>query len=129
MASSWGGKPHALYFFFQSQHNWRKVLTKFAKPKIVSPTAMAKLAIASTSLEFLVINREIFIPKREIGRFSLFDQKSGDLPPNRETWKLCNNPGSKCSPWCLMGPICSTCVHSQIHQHYVQKVVTIGPAV
>ena len=50
---------------------------------------MAKLAIASTSLGFLVINREIFIPKREIGRFSLFDQKSGDLPPNRETWKLC----------------------------------------
>ena len=50
---------------------------------------MAKLAIASTSLQFLVINREIFIPKREIGRFSLFDKKSGDLPPNRETWKLC----------------------------------------
>ena len=50
---------------------------------------MAKLAIASTSLEFLVINREIFTPKREIGRSSLFDQKSGDLPPNRETWKLC----------------------------------------
>ena len=53
---------------------------------------MTKLAIDSTSLEFLVINREIFIPKREIGRFSLFDQKSGDLPPNRETWKLCICP-------------------------------------
>ena len=50
---------------------------------------MAKLGIASTSLEFPVINREIYIPKREIGRCSLFDQKSGDLPPNRETWKLC----------------------------------------
>ena len=38
----------------------------------------------------LVINREIFIPNREIGRFSLFYQKSGDLPQNRETWKLWN---------------------------------------
>ena len=37
----------------------------------------------------LVIHREIFIPYREIGRFSLFYQKSGDLPQNRETWKLC----------------------------------------
>ena len=37
----------------------------------------------------LVINREIFIPNREIGRFSLFYQKSGDLPQNRDTWKLC----------------------------------------
>ena len=46
------------------------------------------LTIDSSSLESLVINREIFIPNREIGRFSLFYQKSGDLPPNRETWKL-----------------------------------------
>ena len=29
------------------------------------------------------------------------------------------NPTSKCSPWCLMGPICSTFVHSQIHLHYM----------
>ena len=49
--------------------SWGLLETKFAKPKIVSPIAMAKLAIANTSLEFLVINREIFIPKREIGRF------------------------------------------------------------
>ena len=63
--------------------------TKFAKPKVVSPTAMAKLAIDSGRLEYLVINREICIPNREIGRFSLFYQKSGDLPPNWETGKLC----------------------------------------
>ena len=37
----------------------------------------------------LVINREILIPNREIGRLSLLYQKSGDLPQNRETWKLC----------------------------------------
>ena len=50
----------------------------------------AKLAIHSDRLESLVINREICIPNREIGRFSIFYQKSGDLPKNRETWKLCN---------------------------------------
>ena len=50
-------------------------------PGIVSPTAMAKLAIESDSLEPLAINREI-------GRSSLFYQKSGDLPLNRDTWKL-----------------------------------------
>ena len=32
------------------------------------------------------------------------------------------NPASKCSPWCLMGPICSTSVHSQIHLHYMCKM-------
>ena len=32
------------------------------------------------------------------------------------------NPTSKCSAWCLMGPICSTCVHSQIHLHYMCKI-------
>ena len=32
------------------------------------------------------------------------------------------NPTSKCSPWCLMGPICSTCVHYQIHMHYMCKI-------
>ena len=55
--------------------------TKFAKPKIVSPTAMAKLAIDSDRLESHVINREImhsksgdreifiyFIKNREISR-------------------------------------------------------------
>ena len=44
--------------------------------------------IDSDSLEPLAINREICIPNREIGRSSLFYQKSGDLPLNRETWKL-----------------------------------------
>ena len=63
-------------------------LTTFDKLKVVSPTAMAKLATDSASLESLVIHREIFIPNREIGRLSLPYQKSGDLPPNRETWKL-----------------------------------------
>ena len=52
---------------------------------------MAQLAIDSASLESLVINQEILIPNREIGRLSLLYQKSGDLPPNRETWKLCND--------------------------------------
>ena len=40
--------------------------TEFAKPKIVVPTAMAKLAIDSDRLESLVIYREICIPNREI---------------------------------------------------------------
>ena len=31
--------------------------------------------------------------------------------------------------WCIMGPICSTCVHSQIHLHCVQNLFPIGPAV
>ena len=64
---------------------------KFAKLIIVSPTAMATLAIDSDRprLESPVINREICIPNREIGRLSLFYQKPGDLPPNRETGKLC----------------------------------------
>ena len=26
------------------------------------------------------------------------------------------------NPWCLIGPICSTCVHSQIHLHYMCKL-------
>ena len=53
---------------------------QFAKLKIVSPTAMAKLAIDIASLEFLVINREIFIQNREIGRFSVFLSKIGRSP-------------------------------------------------
>ena len=72
-----------------SRRTWRLPGAANHTVKIVSPTAMAKLAIDSSSLESLVINREIFIPKREIGRLSLFDHKSGDLPQNRETWKLC----------------------------------------
>ena len=36
-----------------------------------------------------LINREIFIPNRKIGRCSLLYKKSGDLQPNRVTWKLC----------------------------------------
>ena len=50
---------------------------------------MAKLAIDRASIVFGKKNWEIFIPNREIGRFSLYYQKSGDLPKNRETWKLC----------------------------------------
>ena len=53
--------------------------------KLVSPAAKAKLAIDRASLECLVINREIFIPNREI--FIILSKKSGDLLPNRETWK------------------------------------------
>ena len=41
---------------------------------------MAKLAIDSASLESLVINREIFIPNREIGRLSLLLSKNGRSP-------------------------------------------------
>ena len=41
---------------------------------------MAKLAVDSASLEFLVINREIFIQNREIGRFSVFLSKIGRCP-------------------------------------------------
>ena len=50
---------------------------------------MAKLAIDRASIVFGKKNREIFIPNREIGRFSLYYLKSGDLPKNRETWQLC----------------------------------------
>ena len=88
MASSWrrGRKPRAVFLL---NHNaiGEGFYTKFAKPKIVSPTAMAKLAIDSDRLESLVkkIGRFAF----QIGRFALFYQKSGDLPQNRETWKLC----------------------------------------
>ena len=40
------------------------------------------------------------------------------------------NPASKFSHWCLIGPICSTCVHSQIYLHYMCKHLSpIGPAV
>ena len=75
MASSWGGK-HEL--------------------KIDSPAAMAKLAIDRASIVFGKKNREAFIPNREIGRFSLFYQKSGDLPKNREIWKLCHMVTTHC---------------------------------
>ena len=37
------------------------------------------------------------------------------------------NPASICSPWCLMGPICSTFPDSPAL--YVQHVFSIGPAV
>ena len=68
------------YFIFNnrqykstSRQIGERFLTTFAKLKVVSPTAMAKLAIDSASLESPVINREIFIPNREIGTFSLLD--------------------------------------------------------
>ena len=54
--------------------------TLFAKLTIVSPTATAKLATDNASLEFLVINLEIFIQTREIGRFSVFLSKIGRSP-------------------------------------------------
>ena len=83
VSRSRGGK-HTRCIFFQSQRNLRK----FAKQTMDSPAAMAKLAIDRASIVFGNKNREIFIPNREIGRFSLFYQKSGDLPKNWETWKL-----------------------------------------
>ena len=43
------------------------------------------------------------------------------IPLKPKTFPLLN-PASKCSLWCLMGPICSTCVHSQIHLHYMCKM-------
>ena len=48
-----------------------------------------------------------------------FDEMLTPLKP--KTFPLLN-PASKCSPWCLMGPICSTCVHSQIHLHYMCNI-------
>ena len=90
MASSWGGNTHPVFF----NHNaiCERFLTKFAKLTIDSPAAMAKLAIDRASIVFGKQNREIFIPNREIGRYSLFYQKSGDLLKNRETWKLWTLP-------------------------------------
>ena len=78
---------HAVFFSITKQ--FAKGLKKIAKLTIDSPVAMAKLAIDRACIVFGKKNREIFIPNREIGRFSLFYQKSGDLPKNRETWKLC----------------------------------------
>ena len=70
----------------------RYVDNQRVKLKVVLPTiAMAKFAIdnlESILLFTLEINREIFIPIREVGRYSLLLKKSGDLPPNREAWKL-----------------------------------------
>ena len=42
-------------------------------------------------------------------------------PLKPKTFYLLNSV-SKCSPWCLMGPLCSTCVHSHIHLHYMCKM-------
>ena len=81
-----GAEDYTRCIFFNHNAIGEGFYTQFAKLKIVSPTAMAKLAIDSDSLESLVINREIGIPNREIGRFLIFYQKSEDLP--RETWKL-----------------------------------------
>ena len=98
-----GVGKHKRCIFFPSQRNLRKVLKKFAKLTIDSPVAMhAKLAIDRASIVFGKKNREIFIPNREIGRFSLFYQKSGDLPKNRETWKLCIN--DTCQTWSAEHP-------------------------
>ena len=50
---------------------------------------MAKLAIDRASIIFGKKIGRFSFQIGEIWRFSLFDQKSGDLPKNRETWKLC----------------------------------------
>ena len=81
MASSWAANTCTLYFF-QSQRNWRKV---FAKLKLDSPAAMAKLAIDPASIVFgnksgdfhsKSGDQEIFIILSKIGRSP---EKSGDL--------------------------------------------------
>ena len=81
MAASWYKRRH------------RYIDNQRVKLKIVLPTTdMAKLAIDSASLDCLFtleINREIFIPNREVGRFSLLRKQSGVFPPNREAGKLC----------------------------------------
>ena len=67
----------------------RYVDNQRVKQKIVLPTtAMVNFSIDIASLFTLEINREIFIPNREVGRFSILGKKSGDLPPNWEAWKL-----------------------------------------
>ena len=82
MAVSWGAK-HVLFFFNHSRQIGERFITTFAKLKVVSPTAMAKLAIDSASLESLVINWEIFIPNQEIVitilKIRRSPAKSGDL--------------------------------------------------
>ena len=78
MASSWrrGLQTTRALFLFNHNAIGEGFYTKFAKPKIVSPTAMAKLVIDSDRLESFVINREICIILSQIGRSSA---KSGDL--------------------------------------------------
>ena len=87
--------------------------------KLFRLTAMAKLAMDSASLETIVINREIFIPNREIGRFSLCYQKSGDLPPNRETWKLC---GPSIKIWRNASTFANNCYRMLLQVQYIRHV-------
>ena len=76
-----GRQTHTLYFF-QSQRNLRKVLNKIRQTDNRISCCYGKTGYRLWSK----IGRFSF----QIGRFSLFYQKSGDLPKNRETWKLCN---------------------------------------
>ena len=84
-----GAANHTRCIFFNHNAITAKGFKHNRQTKIVSPAVMAKLAFDRASIVSCKKNREIFIPNREIGRFSLFYQKSGDLPQNRETWKLC----------------------------------------
>ena len=75
-------------FLFNHNATGEGFSTKFAKQKIVSPTAMAKLSIDSDRLESLVINREICIPDREIfiilSKIGRSPAKSGELEALRK---------------------------------------------
>ena len=56
-------------------------VTCSAQERLVLPTVMAKLAIDSTSIQSLVINREIFIQNREI---VIISSKIGRSPAKSE---------------------------------------------
>ena len=92
MASSWGGKPHTLYFF-QSQRIWRKVLNKirqtenpFAccygktgdRPSLVKKSG--DFHSRSGDFHYFIKNREI---SRQIGRLG----SSDDVQPMSLTRK------------------------------------------
>ena len=87
MASSWGGNTHPVFF----NHNaiCERFLTKFAKLTIDSPAAMAKQAIDRASIVFGKKSGDFHSKSGDREIFIIFFQKSGDLPKNRETWKLC----------------------------------------
>ena len=102
MASSWAADNKHCIFSITTQ--LAKGFKKNSQLKIVSPTAIAKLAIDSASLESIVLNREIFIPNREIGRFSLFYQKIGRSP-------------AKSGDLEALHPIVSDCTESNDNRH------------
>ena len=58
VASPWGGKLHArAVFFFQSQHNWRKVLNKIRQTENRFAYANGKLEIDSASVTRISCNK------------------------------------------------------------------------